>query len=335
MIQVNGLSKTFTIVKKQAGLSGAFRSLFKKETELKQAVDNVSFHIAKGEMVGYIGANGAGKSTTIKMMTGILVPSAGTVTVGGIVPYKERQKNAKQIGVVFGQRTQLWWDLPVRETFSILKEIYEVSDEDFKTRLEYLRGVLDLAEFEAQAVRTLSLGQRMRADLAAAMIHNPAVLFLDEPTIGLDIVVKEKMLAAIKELNLRFQTTVILTTHDMADIEELCSRIIIIDKGKKVYDGGLREIKDAYGSKTTVAMEVKDAAAAEKLPWKTDFAGAAEADFSTAVEANTLTIRFNKKVTPVAEVIGFVLPRTEVLDIKIQETPIEEIVKEIYAGRVL
>lgn len=334
MIKVENLHKEFVVSKKKPGFLGAIQGLFKREKEIKKAVDGVSFHIAKGEMVGYIGANGAGKSTTIKMMTGILVPTSGQCSVGGIVPYQERMRNARQIGVVFGQRTQLWWDLPVRETFTILKEIYGVPAADFKDRLGYLEKVLSISEFEAQPVRTLSLGQRMRADLAAAMIHNPSVLFLDEPTIGLDIVVKEKMLDAIKDLNRQFNTTVILTTHDMEDIEELCKRIIIIDKGKKVYDGGLKEIKDRYGFMTTVQMEVKDSHKARELAWQDAFELDGE-DFSSRVEDNILSVRFNKNKASIADVIGFALPRIPVLDVKIQETQIEEIVKEIYAGKVL
>ena len=200
LIRVENLSKDFKINKKYAGFKGAIKSFFTSEYTIKKAVDNISFEINDGEIVGYIGANGAGKSTTIKMMTGILKPTNGIVSVNGLIPYENREKNAKNIGVVFGQKTQLWWDLPISETFSLLKDIYDVSDEDFNERMSFLKEVLELDEFFLSPVRTLSLGQRMRADLAAALIHNPKVIYLDEPTIGLDVVVKERVRKAIKEI---------------------------------------------------------------------------------------------------------------------------------------
>lgn len=233
MINLENVSKSFKIYKKESGLKGAVKSLFKREVEVKVAVDNLSLDIEEGEMVGYIGSNGAGKSTTIKMMTGILVPSEGVCKINGLIAHKNRQKNANHIGVVFGQRTQLWWDLPLAETFLVLKDIYEIDDDEYSERIEMLKDVLGLDEFIDRPVRTLSLGQRMRADLAAALIHNPKILFLDEPTIGLDVVVKEKIRNAIKQMNKKYHTTVLLTTHDLSDIEELCERIIIIDMGKK------------------------------------------------------------------------------------------------------
>ena len=201
MIRVENLTKEFKINKKYPGFKGAIKSFFSTEYITKRAVDDISFEINDGEIVGYIGANGAGKSTTIKMMTGILTPTNGIVTVNGIVPYENREKNAKNIGVVFGQKTQLWWDLPISETFSLLKDIYDISDNDFEERMNFFKKVLGLEEFFLNLVRTLSLGQRMRADLAAALIHNPKVIYLDEPTIGLDVVVKESVRKAIKEIN--------------------------------------------------------------------------------------------------------------------------------------
>ncbi|MCF0149468.1 MAG: ATP-binding cassette domain-containing protein, partial [Clostridium sp.] len=263
MIKVENLSKEFKINKKYPGFKGAIKSFFSREYIVKKAVDNISFEIADGEIVGYIGANGAGKSTTIKMMTGILTPSSGVISIDGIIPYENRQENAKDIGVVFGQRTQLWWDLPLSETFSLLKDIYVVNDKDFKERMEFLDEVLELNEFMLNPVRTLSLGQRMRADLAAALLHNPKIIYLDEPTIGLDVVVKEKVREAIKEINKKYGTTVILTTHDLKDIEELCNRIIIIDNGIKIYDGSLKDIKDNYGYITTMEVQVKNLSESE------------------------------------------------------------------------
>ena len=240
IITAEHLVKEFKTNKKYPGLRGTVKSLFTNEKIIKRAVDDVSFSIQEGEIVGYIGSNGAGKSTTIKMLTGILVPTEGTCHVRGIEPYKNRMENAKNIGVVFGQRTQLWWDLPVIESFTVLKGIYQVSDHDYKQRMEFVNDILGIKDFENKTVRTLSLGQRMRADVASALIHNPKVLYLDEPTIGLDVVVKDKMREAIRELNRNFNTTIILTTHDMIDIEELCNHIIIIDDGKIIFDDMLQ-----------------------------------------------------------------------------------------------
>lgn len=333
MIQVENLTKEFKLYKKQPGFMGTVKGLFSREVELKKAVDKISFSIAEGEMVGYIGANGAGKSTTIKMMTGILVPTSGSCTVNGIVPYENRQENAKQIGVVFGQRTQLWWDLPLTETFSILKEIYEISDEDYKKRMEFFQEVLDINEFISSPVRTLSLGQRMRADLAAALIHNPKILYLDEPTIGLDVIVKENIRKAIKEINKEYKTTVILTTHDLSDIEELCDRIIIIDKGICVYDGSIRNIKETYGYMRIVQTFVKDVKAAKGIDIAKAFNLSSE-DAVTSIKDSSLIVSFNKNKISISDIVGHIMSRLQVVDINIKETDIEEIVKNIYSHEV-
>lgn len=236
IIIAENLVKEFKISRKEPGLKGTIKALFSNEKEIKKAVDGVSFSVCKGEIVGYIGKNGAGKSTTIKMLTGILIPTRGRCVVNGIEPYQCRQQNAQNIGVVFGQRTQLWWNLPLIESFTVLKNIYQVSDRDYKDRMEFINNILEIGGFQNVPVRALSLGQRMRADVAAALIHNPKILYLDEPTIGLDVLVKNKIRTAIKELNREFKTTIILTTHDMTDIEELCEHIIIIEKGKIIYN---------------------------------------------------------------------------------------------------
>lgn len=325
MIKVEHISKEFVSLKKYPGLKGAIKGLFSNEKVRKTAVDDISFDIADGEIVGYIGSNGAGKSTTIKMMTGILNPTKGTCLINNVNPSKNRMENAKRIGVVFGQRTQLWWDLPLSESYTILKEIYNVSDEDYANRMKFLNEVLGLDEFFSQAVRTLSLGQRMRADLGAALIHNPKVLYLDEPTIGLDLVVKDKIRDAIKEINEQYNTTVILTTHDIGDIEELCSRIIIIDQGKKIYDGTLAKLKEKYGSRKSVSMEVKQTDAVRAIKWKFD-----EIKVEIDEEQNTMTASFDKNITHVSEIISAVMDVTEVKDIQIKETELAEIVKAIY-----
>ena len=331
MIEVNHISKDFVSPKKYPGLKGAVKGLFSTEKVVKKAVDDISFQIADGEIVGYIGSNGAGKSTTIKMMTGILTPTKGECLINGINPSKNRKANAQNIGVVFGQRTQLWWDLPLSESFTILKEIYNVSDTDYQERMEFLNRVLELDEFFERPVRTLSLGQRMRADLGAALLHNPKVLYLDEPTIGLDLVVKDNIRTAIREINEKYQTTVILTTHDIGDIEELCSRIIIIDEGKKIYDGSLADLKDTYGTKRKVSMEVKQPDRltgwdlSEKLGVTKE---ACITEFDR--ENNVLSVTFDKHKIQVPQVMGAVMEQTEVSDIQIQETELAEIVKAIY-----
>ncbi len=335
MINLENVSKSFNVYKKEPGLKGAVKSLFKREVEKKIAVDNLSLNIKEGEMVGYIGSNGAGKSTTIKMMTGILVPSSGECKTNGVIAYKNRQKNANHIGVVFGQRTQLWWDLPLTETFLVLKDIYEISDNEYNERIDMLKEILGLDEFMNRAVRTLSLGQRMRADLAAALIHNPKILFLDEPTIGLDVVVKEKIRNAIKEMNRKYNTTVLLTTHDLSDIEELCERIIIIDKGKKVYDGKIRDIKQKFGYMRTLEMcinervdfEIVKKVIEEKFNVTSD-------DYSILFKDKNLSIKFNGNKIRVSDLVSHMMSILDVIDMNIKETDIETIVKKIYEHEV-
>ncbi|MDE7322204.1 MAG: ATP-binding cassette domain-containing protein [Lachnospiraceae bacterium] len=331
MIEVEHISKDFVAPKKYPGLRGAVKGLFSTEKVVKTAVDDISFSIDTGEIVGYIGSNGAGKSTTIKMMTGILVPTKGTCSVAGTNPSRNRKENAQNIGVVFGQRTQLWWDLPLSESFTILKEIYNVSDTDYAEQMEFLNRVLELQDFFDRPVRTLSLGQRMRADLGAALLHNPKVLYLDEPTIGLDLVVKDNIRKAIKEINEKYQTTVILTTHDIGDIEELCSRIIIIDEGRKIYDGSLCDLKDTYGTKRKVSMEVKQPEKIKGLRLHTVL-GMQENECSVELnqESSTLCVTFDKHRLQVPQILSAVMEMVEVKDVQIQETELAEIVKEIY-----
>lgn len=333
MIKVENLSKSFKTNKKYPGFKGAIKSFFSKEYTIKKAVDDISFEIEKGEIVGYIGANGAGKSTTIKMMTGIMVPSSGSVIVDGIIPYENREKNAKDIGVVFGQRTQLWWDLPLSETFSLLKDIYEVSDKDYEERMKFLDETLELKEFILSPVRTLSLGQRMRADLAAALIHNPKVIYLDEPTIGLDIVVKENVRKAIKKINETYGTTIILTTHDLNDIEELCRRIIIIDNGKKLYDGSLEEIKNKYGYMTTIEIQIKKQFELSEIKLN-EILNLNNEDLNFTKEDMKLIVRFNKNKVSSSDIMFNVMKEYRVLDFLVKETSIEDIIKKIYRNEV-
>ena len=331
MIEVKHVVKDFVSPKKYPGLKGALKGLVSNEKVVKKAVDDISFTIQDGEIVGYIGSNGAGKSTTIKMMTGILNPTKGECLINGVNPSKNRKENAQNIGVVFGQRTQLWWDLPLSESFTILKEIYDVSDEDYSKRLEFLNGVLELQEFFDRPVRTLSLGQRMRADLGAALLHNPKVLYLDEPTIGLDLVVKDNIRRAIREINEKYGTTVILTTHDIGDIEELCSRIIIIDEGKKIYDGSLETLKDTYGTKRKITMEVKNLKKVKELNLAQALGlQSGEIESSLDESKKTISVIFDKHKLQVTQVINAVMNVTEVQDVEIKDTELAEIVKAIY-----
>jgi ABC-2 type transport system ATP-binding protein len=331
MIEVKNLKKEFKMSKKYPGFKGAIKSFFSREYTIKTAVDDISFKIDKGEIVGYIGENGAGKSTTIKMMTGILTPTSGQVLVNQRVPYEDRQKNAKDIGVVFGQKTQLWWDLPLSETFSLLKDIYEVDEKDFRERMEFLNEILDMEPFMLSPVRTLSLGQRMRADLAAAFIHNPKVIYLDEPTIGLDVVVKDNVRKAIKKINQDFGTTIILTTHDLNDIEELCSRIIIIDSGKLIYDGGLQEIKELYGYMTNIEVQLKQEINLKEVEFIKELD---KENIKINIKENKLTITFNKNNVSTTDIIGRLMAKFEVVDFSVNDTTVEEIVKKIYRNEV-
>ena len=336
MIKVEHVKKEFVSAKKYPGLRGALKGLVSNEKVRKVAVDDISFHIKKGEIVGYIGSNGAGKSTTIKMMTGILTPTEGVCLVNGVDPCRNRKTNAKNIGVVFGQRTQLWWDLPLSESFTILKEIYGVSDTEYTEKMEFLNRVLGLEEFFSQPVRNLSLGQRMRADLGAALLHNPPVLYLDEPTIGLDIVVKDNIRAAIREINEKYQTTVVLTTHDIQDIEELCNRILIIDKGKLIYDGSLADLKEKYGTTRKVIMEVPDIKRVKNIPLD-EYLEVEKDDYEISIdtENSSITISFDKNKLQVSDVIEQMLKHIAVNDIKVKETELAEIVMAIYNHNIV
>lgn len=333
MIKVCNLTKEFKTNKKYPGFKGAIKSLFSTEYTVTSAVDNMNFEIEEGEVVGYIGSNGAGKSTTIKMMTGILTPTSGKVEVNGIIPYENRTENAMNIGVVFGQRTQLWWDLPLSETFSLLRDIYSVSSEDFKERMKFFNEVLEIDEFMLRPVRTLSLGQRMRADLAASLIHNPKILYLDEPTIGLDVVVKEKVRNAIKQINKKYNTTVILTTHDLEDIEELCDRIIIIDKGVKIYDGSLSEIKEKYGYMTNVSILIKKNELEDKININSYF-NLDNNDLNLSDEDGKINITFNKNKILQMEIIQYFMENYILQDFSVKETSIDDIIKKIYRKEV-
>ena len=254
-IEVNNLCKEYRIAKTGKGVGGAIKALFHREYTVKQAVRDISFSIERGEIVGYIGPNGAGKSTTLKMLSGILVPTSGNVQVGGIVPYVKRRENAKHIGVVFGQRSQLYWDLPVSDTFDLYESLYDIPHETFRKNCELFTELLDMGSFLDQPVRQLSLGQKMKANIAVALLHDPAVLYLDEPTIGLDVVSKKVLRQAIKAINQEKGTTVMLTTHDMDDIEAICKRLIMINEGVKLFDGTLESFRNQYECEIVIRLE--------------------------------------------------------------------------------
>ena len=247
VIEVQNLRKEFKSFSSRSGLSGAFRDLFTRNYKIHAAVDNISLTVKQGEMVGYIGENGAGKSTTIKMLTGILTPTSGSIIVNGMNPHKQREEFVRTIGVVFGQRSQLWWDIAVQESFRLLKKVYRVSDEEYNRHMGHVIETLEIGPLLDKPVRKLSLGQRMRCELAAALIHNPPLLFLDEPTIGLDVLVKLKIRKFLKEINEQYKTTILLTTHDLTDIEALCERVVLLDEGKIIYDGKLNQLQYTGG----------------------------------------------------------------------------------------
>ncbi len=326
LLQVRGLTRDYRLIKKREGVSGGLIDLVRPRRELLRAVDDVSFEIPAGEMVGYIGANGAGKSTTLKMLTGILTPTSGEVTVGGLVPWRERVQYTRHIGAVFGQRTQLWWDLAVVESFRLLQKIYEVDEQTYQRQMGIFDDLLDIGDYLHQPVRKLSLGQRMRCDLAAALLHRPRVLFLDEPTIGLDVVAKENVRQFLREIRERDGVTIILTTHDIGDIEQLCRRVIIIDKGRVHFDGELEDLRRRVGQKVRLTVDLRDTATSAEL-------AATTGDLPvrwTSGEGRRHQAEFNRSEVPGAEVIKRLVNGAHVLDLSLAEQPIEEVVRDIY-----
>ena len=320
IIKVRELSKSFKVPASKTGRLAAVRNLFSFKHMLKVAVDRVSFDIEKGEMMGYVGPNGAGKSTTIKMLTGILVPSAGEVVVDGLVPHRDRIRLAHRIGVVFGQKSQLWWDVPVIESLRLLKEIYKIPTSIYDTNLELFHDLLDLHEFQDTPVRQLSLGQRMRSDLVAALLHNPDILFLDEPTIGVDIVAKDHFRSFIRQLNRERQVTVLLTTHDLSDIEKVCERMMIIDNGRIIYNGSIAGIKEQFTPYRVLVVDFAEGVSEVKI----DRAELVER------EGQRARFRFNREHISASELITELAQQHQVRDISVEEPEIEEVVRKIY-----
>lgn len=322
LIEVKNLSKNYKIIKKRNGIIGACLNIISPNYNTIEAVKNISFNIDKGESVGFIGPNGAGKSTTVKMLTGILIPSGGYLTIDGIVPFKKRKEFVKNIGVVFGQRTQLWWDLPVSDTFELLKFIYKINDKTYKKNLDTFNNILSLNDFFNQPVRQLSLGQRMRAEIAASLLHDPDCIFFDEPTIGLDIVAKEKIREFIKFINSEKKITVLFTTHDMQDIEKICKRIIIIDKGIKIYDGDIETIKNKYSKERKITAHFNNPYDLNNLPYKVSEISKKN-NYKWEIIVNINEVKISK-------LINYLSSNYNLSDITINETEIEEIIREIY-----
>ena len=320
LIEVDDLRKSFRVAVRRDGRFAALRTLIGREYRTVDAVANLSFSVESGEMVGYIGPNGAGKSTTIKMLTGILVPTSGRLEVAGRVPHRQRIEHVRHIGVVFGQRTQLWWDLPTIESFELLRHIYRIPEPRWRENLAAFTKLLDLAPFIDTPVRQLSLGQRMRADLVAALLHEPDILFLDEPTIGLDVVTKERIRQFMKEVNQQRGVTVILTTHDLEDIARVCPRVVLIDHGRVVYDGALQMLRHRYGRQRTLVVDLDD---------DVEDVRAMHAEVVRR-EGPRVWLQFDRDATTAASLIAEISARYRIRDLTVEEPEIEAIVRDIY-----
>lgn len=322
IIEVKNLVKIYKTIEKEDGLIGYFKNLVKPKYKEFQAVKSVNFNIEEGELVGYIGENGAGKSTTIKMLTGLLTPTSGKVVVNGIIPNEKRIENNKNIGAVFGQKTQLWWDLPVIESFRLIKKMYKIPENEYRKNLKKFTEILDLEDLLEKQVKNLSLGQKMRCEIAATFLHNPKIVYLDEPTIGLDVFVKENIRNFIKDINKEKKTTVILTTHDLKDIEDICDRIILLDKGQIIYDGEKQKFKDTYGKYVISEFIIKD---------KKDNIILNNAEIIEQTE-NKLKIKFNHDETTIVKIMDEISQFCNIEDIHMKEAELEDILKEIYKG---
>lgn len=339
MIEAVGLRKSFRIAKRRPGLLGGLRSVVNPQVRIVEAVQDLSLHIQRGEMIGLIGPNGAGKSTTIKMLTGILVPSGGRVSVAGLQPTRQRRELAQRIGVVFGQRSQLWWDLPLIDSLRLLRFLYRVPEQRHAANLERLRSMLDLDEFIDTPVRQLSLGQRMRGDLAAALLHDPELLYLDEPTIGLDVVAKARIREFLIRINAEQGVTVLLTTHDMDDVEALCSRILIIDHGRKLYDGTIANIHERFGGerKLIAVLDTDELSGLSSdgsgIPALSDCLP--QGVRVVSVEFPEIALSFRKDAIPAHELVAWLGTRYQLRDITFQEPQIEEIIRRIYEEGLL
>jgi len=318
-ISVSNISKEYKVEIREEGMINRLKSLIFPKYTTKRAVTDISFTIDRGEIVGYLGPNGAGKSTTIKMLTGILYPTEGEVRVNGLIPYKERKKYSSQIGVVFGQRSQLWWDLPAIDSLELYKDIYNVSSKDYKTKIDMYNNIFDFHEFCNIPVRQLSLGQRMRVEIAASLIHSPDILFLDEPTIGLDIIVKNKMREFFKELNRLEKTTILLTTHDITDVEKICNRIIIINNGKKAFDGSTQSFKSLYDEDNEILVTLKSGNTNFNIPKVV----------LKHREGKKIWLNVNKNIS-IQDVLQEIITKYEISDIQVKGADLESLLSKVY-----
>ncbi len=345
IIELENVCRQFKVLNRREGIAGGIKDLFSRDYRYVSAVDDISLEIEKGEIVGYLGPNGAGKSTTIKIMTGVLEPTSGKVLVNGKEPYKNRTGNARDIGVVFGQRSQLWWSLPLRESFKVLKEIYQVSNKDYEDMLDLYMSLIDIRSLLDKQVRQMSLGQRTLSDILAAFLHNPSVVYLDEPTIGLDVLMKSKIRELIKGLNSQKSTTVILTTHDMGDVDALCNRTVIIDKGRKLYDESIDRLHTMFGvyrtlkicfsrdvSKLNQDILQKYAEELEKELHE-NFPGK---DMTVSIDEKWIDILINEEAASLMEVMNFIQQKKHIYNMQLEEISTEMVIKKIYEGsRVL
>lgn len=329
IIEIKNVTKEFKVLNRHEGLKGSLQDLFSRDYKVIRAVDNISMNVKQGEIVGYLGPNGAGKSTTIKMMTGVLEPTSGEILVGGIVPYQNRTRNAQEIGVVFGQRSQLWWALPLVESLRLLKDIYQIEDADYRRMLELYQSLVDIEPLLHKPVRQMSLGQRTLSDILAAFLHNPKIVFLDEPTIGLDVSMKARIRTLIHALNEEKHTTVILTTHDMGDVEALCRRIVIIDKGKMLYDNDMEHLKGFFGSYRTlkIRVDLDMKRTAEEIQRNMP-------DFSVAADEEWISVLVDEEKDSVVNVLERLRSSYEIRDMQLEEISTEEVIKKIYEGDV-
>ena len=322
MIEVNDLHKSYWVRHHHRGAGGALRNLVSRQGRDVLAVDGITFSVPAGEIVGYVGPNGAGKSTTIKMLTGILVPSSGKVVVNGMVPWQQRRELARNIGVVFGQRTQLWWDLPLIESLELLRHVYRVPADRFNENLTVFRTLLDLDPFMDTPVRQLSLGQRMRGDLAAALLHDPPIVYLDEPTIGLDVVARARIREFLLDINRERGVTVLLTTHDMSDITHLCQRMMVIDHGKLLYDGGVESLRNRLGVERTLVVDLEGGYSSDPL--------VVEDAIEMKADGPRRWLRFRRDQVTAAQLIARVTDRYRIQDLTVEEPDIDSIIRRIY-----
>ena len=324
IIEIKNITKEFKVLNRREGLKGSLKDLFSRDYKIVKAVDNVTMSIGQGEIVGYLGPNGAGKSTTMKMMTGVLEPTSGEILVNGREPYKNRTANAQEIGVVFGQRTQLWWALPLIESFRLLKDIYCISDKDYDAVIELYKSLVDIEPLLHKPVRQMSLGQRTLSDILAAFLHNPKIVFLDEPTIGLDVSMKSKIRKLIYALNKEKNTTVILTTHDMGDVDALCQRIVIIDKGKMLYDNDIEHLKSFFGSYRTLKVRMGDI---EKM---TETVKKELPQFEVSSDSEWISVLVDEEKEKVIDVLARLQKLHDIRDMQLQEISTEEVIRKIY-----